>query len=174
MESKELLQVIHQQQKEFQEEVRVQFVSMNGKFQKIDNQFEKVNGEFQKIDDRFEKVNGEFQKIDDRFEKVNGEFQKIDNQFEKVNGKFQKIDDQFEKVNGRFQKIDDQFKRQEQHQTNLEEKVDILTAQTNNAVKSLLEKMTDIRDNMVDRYEIDFVYEKIQYLEKEIFKLKHE
>lgn len=71
----------------------------------------------------------------------------------------------------RFDDLDKRF-------NSLGEKVDTLSTNASAAVTSLSNQIKHmdekLGENIVMKYEYDFVSEKIQYLEKEIFKLKQQ
>lgn len=90
-----------------------------------------------------------------------------------IRSEFRSMKDEFIKMEERQNRTDEKINR---IVTKVDEKIDILTSQTNNAVEVILGKLANMDEklnkNIVVKYETDFITEKIQYLEKEIFKLK--
>ena len=53
-------------------------VSMDARFDKVDERFEKVDDKFDKVNERFETIDDKFDKVNERFDKVNERFDKVD------------------------------------------------------------------------------------------------
>ena len=88
------------------------------------------------------------------------------------------LKDESTHVKSELVNVREELKGQGQRFISFDNKMDLLTLQTTNAVRTLSDKLNSMDKKLdlrlVSEYEIDFVSEKIQYLEREIFKLKQQ
>lgn len=93
------------------------------------------------------------------------------NEFKTESGQLNKHEQRFDNIDEKFVVIEERF-------NGAEKDVELLRTETSLATQTLMDKVdmmnVKLDKNIVTRFELDFHSEKIQYLEKEIFRLKQD
>lgn len=102
----------------------------------------------------------------------------MEERFAQVEERFGQVDKQFAQVERRFVQMEERFAQVEKRLDKVEEKIELLTSQTTQAYRDLVEVITnqkeDITQNFTPLVETAFWADKTLHLEKEIYKLKQQ
>lgn len=144
--------MIHVENQEILNKILQKLDSMDAGFDSMDKKFDAVDARFDTMDKKFDATDARLDSVDTRISTS------IDNQ-----ETFQK------EVKNEFSEL----KENQQKQFDiLNDKISLLTKQANGAVNTLSDKRLD--KNTVNKFEVDFLSEKVHSIEKQLYVLKQQ
>ena len=132
---------------------------------KLDNQGQK----FILLDKKMDGMEQRFNQLDTKVDGMDQRITQLDEKMAGMDQKFSQLDAKVEVIDQRFNQLDVKVDSIGQGFTQLDENTRVAVTTLGDQIKRMDEKLDK---NIVQKFEFDYISEKILYLEKEIFKLK--